>query len=85
MEMLVNAPVLDLHDGQLVTLFDAEGTRIVARRGTVWVTEEGDRADHIVSAGESLVVAHPGRTLVQAMRPARIAIREALRSANDPD
>ncbi len=81
MVLLVKAPVLDLHEGQVVTLDDAQGTRIVARHGTVWVTEEGDRSDHIVSAGEGLVVARRGRTVVQALQPARIAIREA---ANDP-
>ena len=81
MVLRVEAPVLELHEGQVVTLDDAAGTRIVARRGTVWVTQEGDRLDHIVSAGEALVLARRGRTVVQALQPARIAIREA---ANDP-
>ena len=81
MEMIVRTPVLDLREGEIVTLLDAEGARIAAHRGTVWVTEEGDRDDHIVAAGEALVVGHAGRTVVQAIGPARIAIREA---ANDP-
>ena len=63
-----------LEPGEVMTLDDAEGTRIVAQRGTVWVTEEGDPADHIVRPGQSLVVKHSGRTLVQAMQCARIAL-----------
>ena len=75
MELHLNAPVLALEPGQVVTLDDAAGTRIYARSGTVWVTEEGDRDDHIVATGETLVVSHNGRTLVQALQPAWIALQ----------
>ncbi len=81
MEMLVDTPVLELTAGQMVTLVDAEGTRILPQRGQVWITQEGDREDHIVAAGETLVVLRPGRTLVQALEPTRIAIRAALEAA----
>ena len=81
MEMLVNAPVLELAEGQVVTLVDAEGTRILPQRGQVWITQEGDREDHIVAAGEALVVLRPGRTIVQALEPTRVAIHEALEAA----
>ena len=75
MELSLKAPVLALEAGQVVTLDDAAGTRIEARSGTVWVTEEGDRDDHIVSPGQTLVVTHDGRTLVQALQPAWIALQ----------
>jgi hypothetical protein len=77
MELRVNAPVLELETGQVMTLLDAEGARIVPREGSVWVTQEGDRADHIVAVGEAMVVLRPGRTVVQALRPARVEIVEA--------
>jgi hypothetical protein len=76
MELLVRAPVLDLTEGEVLTLIDAEGTRIAARGGRVWVTEEGDRRDHIVGEGQDFVVDRPGRTVVQALEAARVAIRE---------
>lgn len=82
MELLVNAPVLDLEEGQVMTLVDAEGMRIVPRHGAVWVTQEGDRRDHIVTEGEALVVLRPGRTVVQALKPARVEIREAANAAH---
>ena len=75
MELNLKSPVLALEAGQVVTLDDAAGTRIEARSGTVWVTEEGDSDDYIVAPGETLVVARGGRTLVQALQPACIALQ----------
>lgn len=75
MELNLEHPVLALEPGQLVTLDDAAGTRIVARSGTLWVTEEGDRADHIVGPGEALVITRDGRTLLQAMQSACVALQ----------
>jgi hypothetical protein len=84
MVLSMKAPVLDLGQGDVVTLVDAEGTRIAARTGRVWITQEGDRRDHIVGPGETLVVARPGRTVVQALQSARIALRDRVAAANDP-
>jgi hypothetical protein len=77
MEVIVDAPELELLEGQVVTLFDAQGTRILARSGSVWVTEEGDRRDHIMGPGDARIVSHAGRTVVQALAPSRIGLREA--------
>jgi hypothetical protein len=74
MELLVRAPVLDLTEGEVLTLIDAEGARIAARCGRVWVTEEGDRRDHILGIGDSFLVKRGGRTVVQALEAARVAI-----------
>ena len=83
MQLNVIAPQLALDRGQVLTLDDAAGTRIQARIGTVWVTEEGSVKDHILGPGEAITVAHDGRTVVQAMRPAWIAIGEGGAAAND--
>lgn len=83
MRLNLQAPLLALEAGQVLTLDDAEGTRILARSGTVWVTEEGDQEDHIVDAGDVLIVAHPGRTVVQALAPAWISLGSGPRAAND--
>jgi hypothetical protein len=76
--------VVALAAGQVLTLDDAAGTRILARSGTVWVTEEGDSKDHIVDAGDTLIVARPGRTVVQALKAAWISIGAGAVAANDP-
>jgi hypothetical protein len=75
MDLNVNAPVLALAAGQVVTLDNAEGTRITTRSGVVWVTEENSSIDHIVGPGGALVVGRPGRTVVQALESAWIALR----------
>ena len=84
MHLNLKQPTIALETGQVVTLDDAQGTRILTRVGTVWVTEEGDSRDHVIGPGDALVVARPGRTLVQALQPAWISIAEGKPAANDP-
>jgi hypothetical protein len=82
MDLYLDAPVVSLEAGQVLTLEDAAGFRIQARTGTVWVTEEDDPRDHIIGPGDALVIERPGRTVVQALAPAWVCIHEA--AANDP-
>ena len=83
MQLQLKRPLITLEPGQVVTLDDAQGTRIVARSGTVWVTEEGDPRDHVVGPGDALIVAHSGRTVVQALQSAWISLTEAMVASND--
>ena len=84
MQLHLKAPLLALEPGQVVTLDDAQGTRIVARSGTVWITEEGENRDYIVGPGDALVVARSGRTIVQALQSAWISLSDTMAAANDP-
>jgi hypothetical protein len=84
MQVNLRKPEVSLDAGEVLTLDDAEGTRILARTGLVWVTEEGSREDHIVGPGDTWTVARSGRTVVQALKPTWIALGEAPRAANDP-
>src|SRR4051794_24579515 len=77
MELSVQAPVLALAAGEVVTLDDARGVRIQARSGSVWVTEEANLRDHILGPGDALVVTWAGRTLIQAMKPSWVALGDA--------
>jgi hypothetical protein len=76
MKLGLDSPVLTLEAGQLLSLDDALGTRIHAREGSLWITEEGEAQDFIVGAGESFVVRRAGRTLIQAMAASRVALRD---------
>ena len=82
MQVKVKAPVLALEAGQVLSLDDAEGLRIRARTGTLWITQEGSRKDHIVGPGDTLVVARNGRTVVQALQTAWITIGGAANDAH---
>jgi hypothetical protein len=84
MQLQLKAPTIALEPGQVVTLDDARGTRIVTRIGSVWVTEEGDEHDHVVGPGEALMVARNGRTIVQALKPSWISFADGPGAANDP-
>ena len=67
--MLLNtheASVL-LEDGQMLRLTDAEGMALHATSGTLWVTQDGDPRDHILTSGNVLLVRHSGRTLITAV------------------
>ena len=75
MVLKVEQPMLCLEAGQVLTLDDAAGKRIHAAMGQVWVTEEGEPDDHIVTMGDSLVVSHDGLTVVQAMAPSWVVIQ----------
>ena len=81
----LKTPELALDSGQILRLDDVEGLRILARTGTVWVTEEGSPKDHIVGPGDTLIVAHSGLTLVQALQPAWISLGDGPRAANDSE
>lgn len=75
MTLNLEHPVIALEAGQMLTLDDAAGTRIFSRLGTVWVTEEGNHEDHILRPGETLLIGRGGRTLLQAMQPAWVALQ----------
>jgi len=83
MQLQLKQPVIALESGQVVTLDDAQGTRIVTRIGAVWVTEEGEMRDYVVGPGDQLVVARGGRTLVQALKPSWITLADGPGAAND--
>ena len=75
MELHIREPLLALESGQVVTLDNAAGRRISAKEGLLWITEEGSRKDHIVRQGDAHIVRHAGRTVVQALKRAWVAIQ----------
>jgi hypothetical protein len=76
MNVALNNPLFALEPGQVVTLDDARGTCIGTRYGSVWVTEEGRLEDHVLGPGEAYTVKRDGRTLVQALQPAWVTLKE---------
>lgn len=75
MQLRLDAPVLALDTGQVFSLDDAAGIRIHARRGTLWITYEDSGTDVILRPGEAIVVDRGGRTVVQALQPACLALQ----------
>jgi hypothetical protein len=50
------------------------GQTIVCDSGTVWVTQDGDPRDVILSAGRSFTIDRIGTALMQAFEPSSIRI-----------
>ena len=51
---------------EAVPLPQARGARVRSLRGALWITQEGDREDHVVCPGGSFTVERDGVTLVSA-------------------
>jgi DUF2917 family protein len=50
------------------------GVEIRVLTGTVWVTQEGDAEDHVLSAGGTFVADRAGRVGIQAFTHADVAV-----------
>ena len=74
--MRVNAPPfrVSLQWGRPLTVSDGKGTCITARRGTVWITQDNDLRDVVLSGGESFMLEQPALAIVQAFESAEIVI-----------
>jgi hypothetical protein len=70
---------------QLLKVRDGAGNAIVCHSGSVWVTQEGDPRDIIVSAGESFALDRKGPTLVQALEQSAVSFAQSVRTAYRPN
>ena len=74
--MRVNAsPIrVTLQWGMPLTVRDGQGACITSRRGTVWITQDNDLRDVVLTAGESFRLERPETAIVQAMDRAEVLI-----------
>jgi hypothetical protein len=66
--------VWDLTPRELVLLDGARGTTLRVTRGRVWLTQERDHADVILTAGEAFTIERGGRTIVEAQEAATVCV-----------
>ena len=62
--------------GELLNLDGAEGARIVADHGTVWITQDGDLRDIVLQDGESFELDRATPAIVQAFERSTVTIAE---------
>lgn len=60
----------------LVRIEDGRGTLVRVASGSVWVTEEGDPRDRLVSAGGRHLIASKGVTLISALTRSTISLHK---------
>jgi hypothetical protein len=75
MKIRLTASEFCLANREVLDLDDAMGVRIDALMGAVWVTQERDRRDLVLNAGESCTIERPGRTVVQALASSRVSVQ----------
>lgn len=63
-----------LKERESLRIADGAGRAVKCLRGTLWITQEGDREDRVICSGESFVLDRPGLSLVTAMRGAALLI-----------
>jgi len=82
--MQVNAPPfrVSLRWGRPLTVSDGKGTCITARRGAVWITQDNDLRDVVLSSGESFLLEQPELAIVQAFDSAEIVVSPPPSSRN---
>jgi hypothetical protein len=68
---------VSIHWNRPFTVSEGIGACITARRGAVWITQDHDLRDVVLTSGESFVLDQPGPAIVQAMDKAEILVRPA--------
>jgi hypothetical protein len=63
---------------QLIALRDAKGVRICCDSGSLWITQENRPSDFLLQSGQLLVVDTRGLTLVMALRPSTLRLRDGV-------
>jgi len=76
MQIEITRSTLSLARDGLVAIRDGQGIRVVCRAGSLWITQECDVKDAVITAGESFTLSHPGLTLVTALSAAELTIIE---------
>ncbi len=63
---------LEMARGSFARIEDGRGVRLYVREGELWITQEGDRRDYYVGAGESFQLDRDGVALASALRPSSV-------------
>jgi hypothetical protein len=61
----------------------APGETIFCEDGIVWITQDGDNGDYILTAGETFVSKSRGMLLVEAMRDAALRLQPSIHLAKN--
>ncbi len=74
-----------LKERESLGITDGAGREVKCLRGTLWITQEGDREDRVIGSGEAVVLNRPGLSLVTALRgPALLVVQPGSVIARHP-
>jgi len=74
METSLSHVLVRLGADELQRIPASRGQYLVVFHGKVWLTQPGDRRDHVVSTGETFTFDREGLALVEALEPTTYAV-----------
>lgn len=85
MDLSLGSAVTTLQPGQPVRLHGSCGRRLSCVQGAIWITQDGDLRDTLLSPGADFVFQRDGDVVLQALgEPALLAREEGLAPAPRP-
>ena len=76
--------VLEVQRRQTFQLDCAKGARIDCQRGVLWITQNGDPRDVVLSAWQSFTVDRPGTALIHAFEASTVRLTNPESSRSPP-
>ena len=76
MDTNLNRALIQLARGELHRIAAAQGRGVATFHGRVWITQDGDPRDTVLSAGESVALDRPGVAIVQALADSSVLVFE---------
>lgn len=73
-----------LERGQIMSLKNANGTQLHVASGCLWITQEQDRRDFVLQAGESIRFESQGKAVISALRDSRLTLIAPISSKAPP-
>jgi len=84
MDNELRQPLTDLRAGSMLRVWDGQGRAIVVFEGRVWITQDRDLRDVVLTSGESFSIDHPGLTLVEALGDSKLLLIDAASTRDTP-
>jgi hypothetical protein len=76
------ATIIDMESKEMQHLKgDHRWRMIICREGTVWITQEHDVRDYVLTPGDVFLVTQSGRVLIEALEKARVELTPTLKTA----
>jgi hypothetical protein len=76
MRLCMEANRFEMQAGQMLALRNGKGAQLEVLSGELWVTQQGDRRDYVISGGGAFVVDRTGLTLLHAFRHTLVYLQE---------
>ena len=71
-------PSIALRHGETRRIDGGRGLRVQCLTGTVWLTQDGDRRDIVLEAGDGASIERDGLSIVTALSDARFVLLHGL-------